>query len=332
MAEGDSEMEANQRCHLYVNMLNDDPNQKMWYVAAETVKKEAKRDGKRIVEVTKEHQDVAKKRGRLGLIIVTHRMLLTGSDIDSLGYIVLFDRIGSLNDFVQLVGRPFRKYDGKEFIKLYVACPGMNVSVKVYEAAKAEARQYGDGDPQEYYDCIPITEYAEYEGRLVAKPVNYEEMVDRFNDHQNRILSGDWFSKNYFSRFDALDDLVDGLNFEELMGYGGASTGVNVTENSGAKVKKPRTKTDLEKENKERKLGKNWKETVAVMLNESIRIGYSNNCETVRDVFNTMSATYEFGEFNVALIRALFDSNEFYQAVDYKYRQRIMEVRDLGYE
>lgn len=327
MAEGDSEMEANARCHLYADTLNDDPNQKMWYVAAETIKKEAKSQHKKIAEITKEYQKVATSKGRLGLVIVTHRMLLTGSDIDFLGHIVLFDRIGSLNDFVQLVGRIFRSYPEKDRVKMYVACPGMNVSVKVYEASKAEANQYGDGDPQEYYDCIPITEY---DDNFKSKVVDYEEMVDRFNDHQNRILSGDWFSKNYFGRFDGLDDLVDGIDFDNLEGSGGVST--EVTGKSSAKVKKPKSKKDLEKENKDRKLGKNWKETVAVMLNESIRIGYSNDSESVRDVFDTESAAYEFGESNVCLIQTLFTSKEFFQAVDYKYRQRIAEVRDLGYE
>lgn len=327
LAEGDNENEAKKRCALYATEVNSDSSQKMYYVTADYVKSEARKGGVKVVDIAKSLLEQAQAKGKRGLVIVTHRMLLTGSDIDFLGHIVLLDRMGSLNDFVQLVGRVFRSYPTKDDVKMYIACPGMNVSVKVYEAAKAEAKQYGNGDPREYYDCIPITEY---DDNFKSKAVNYEETVNRFNDHQNRILSGDWFTKNYFGRFDGLNDLVDGIDFDELEGSGSVTTGV--TGKSGAKVKKLKSKKELEKENKDRKLGKNWKETVAVMLNESIRIGYSNDSESVRDVFDTGSAVYEFGESNVGLIRTLFGDTEFFQAVDSKYRQRIAEVKDLGYE
>jgi hypothetical protein len=206
----------------------------------------------------------------------------------------------------------------------------MNVSVKVYEAAKAEAHQYGEGDPQEYYDCIPITEYAEYEGRLVAKSVDYEKMVNRFNEHQNRLLAGDWYGKGYLTKFDGLDDLVAGFDFNQLVGSGGVTVGV--TNKTTAKVKKPTNKKELEKENEKRKLGKNWKETVRVMLNESVRLGYNTNSENLKEVFDSEAALYEFGAANVGLIHALFGHTEFYAAVNYTFRQRIAEVKSIGYE
>jgi hypothetical protein len=325
LAEGDSEYDATYRCNKYVEVLNSDPMQRMHYVTSHYLKTEAHKNRMKVVDLVAKLKLDAMQTGKRGIIIVTHRMLLTGSDINFLGHIVLLDKMGSLNDFLQLLGRMFRTHPGKLIVKVFVACPGMDVSIPVYEAAKAEAIQYGDGDPREYYDLLSITEYNEF---LQTTKVSYDALLGRYNEHMERLLAGDWYSRGYFSQYPELDELVKDFDFKEFKGSNDPKTSISVR--TDAKVHK--SIRELEDDNKKRKLGKNWKETVATMLNESIRLANSNQCPSLKEVFETQAAQYEFGQSNIWLIQTLFEQTEFYHAVNTKFKDRMSEIRDLGYE
>ena len=325
LPEGNHENSARIHCELYVEICNADNNQTMKYVSSYVIEKEAKNRDCKVSILVEEKRKEALQEGKKGLIVVTHRKLLTGSDIPLLGHIVLLDKIGSLNEFMQALGRTLRPYPGKEHVRMYVVCPGISVSIRVYEAAKAEAKQYGDKEPKEYFDCLPITEYDE---NLNARQVDWDSAMDRFSKHQSRILSGDWYGDSYFTRYPDLDIFAGELNFESL--GSGIEQKEEITAKTGARVTKRRHR------GKSRKgVEIEWRRVVATLLNESCRIGFSSNSATLIEVFETSAARFEFGTQNTESILSLLKfkgHEEFYRDVNRKYIERMEELRSIGYE
>lgn len=96
------------------------------------------------------------KHGRV--IILTCGKFLTGTDIPCMGHVVLFDRMESVANFEQLMGRMIREYPGKTEVKLYAMAPGAGVGVTLGRMAKMNA-DLGNGTEYGVLDCIPLTEY-----------------------------------------------------------------------------------------------------------------------------------------------------------------------------
>ena len=92
------------------------------------------------------------------VIILTCGKFLTGTDIPCMGHVVLFDRMESVANFEQLMGRMIREYPGKSEVKLYVMAPGAGVGVTLGRMARMNA-ELGNGTEYGVLDCIPLTEY-----------------------------------------------------------------------------------------------------------------------------------------------------------------------------
>jgi hypothetical protein len=92
------------------------------------------------------------------VIILTCGKFLTGTDIPCMGHVVLFDRMESVANFEQLMGRMIREYPGKSEVKLYVMAPGTGVGVTLGRMARMNA-ELGNGTEYGVLDCIPLTEY-----------------------------------------------------------------------------------------------------------------------------------------------------------------------------
>lgn len=105
--------------------------------------------GDYIAELQKEH-------GRV--VILTCGKFLTGTDIETLGHVVLFDKINNVANFEQLMGRPIRIYPGKNHVKIYTLQPGAETSLVLGRMARVNA-QLGGGAEWEVLDCIPLSEY-----------------------------------------------------------------------------------------------------------------------------------------------------------------------------
>lgn len=92
------------------------------------------------------------------VIILTCGKFLTGTDIPSLGHVVLMDRMESVANFEQLLGRMIREYPEKQEVKLYAMAPGTTVGVTLGRMARMNA-EMGGGSETQVLDCIPLTEY-----------------------------------------------------------------------------------------------------------------------------------------------------------------------------
>jgi hypothetical protein len=65
------------------------------------------------------------------------------------------------------------------------------------------------------------------------------------------------------------------------------------------------------------------------MLNQAIRLGYAHETTSIKETFQTVAAEYEFGKGNLALLSKCFEDDEFYQAANYNFTERLEEAKEL---
>ena len=116
------------------------------------------------------------------VVILTCGKFLTGTDIPSLGHIVLWDRMDSVANFEQLLGRMIREYPGKTHTKLYALAPGMSVAVTLGRMAQKNA-ELGGGTEYEVLDCVPLSEYGNTGYRQLAADEILEQTQNWFQSH-----------------------------------------------------------------------------------------------------------------------------------------------------
>ena len=114
------------------------------------------------------------------VVIVTHRKFTTGTDIPQLGHLVLLDKIGSIVEFEQILGRIIRIHEGKTKVVLYALCPGATLKASLVHMAQTNNKYYKGGDPKEFLECIPLSEY---EGGVLVDR-DPEQMLEEFWDTQ----------------------------------------------------------------------------------------------------------------------------------------------------
>ena len=114
------------------------------------------------------------------VIIVTHRKFTTGTDIPQLGHLVLLDKIGSIVEFEQVLGRIIRIHEGKAKVVLYALCPGATLKANLVHMAQTNNKYYKGADPKQFLECIPLSEYEG--GNLVER--DPEQMLEEFWDTQ----------------------------------------------------------------------------------------------------------------------------------------------------
>ena len=327
LAKGNKQHPAEYRCQLYVELLNNDPTQKMFYVAMYDF------NNGTIDEFVSEKLKESHSKNKQGVILVTHRKGLIGSDIPVLGHGVLFDKISSVNEFVQLLGRLFRIYQNKDQVKLYIACPGTNISIIKYQVCLSEARQT-NSHPRDYWDCLPLTEYAENkEYKLVSRNITYDQAVKHFNFINNR-LHNRFVTLIDISKFaHNLQKLIDGtpdICFTDL-GDSSSDPSKRLTEDSNAEVFKPNEPPPNEPPPNEDIKNTNWKQIVKTMLNQAIRLGYTHETTSIKETFQTVAAEYEFGKGNTTLLSKCFENDEFYDAANHNFVERLEEAKELRY-
>lgn len=170
-----------------------------------------------------------KEHGRV--VILTCGKFLTGTDIESLGHVVLFDKMNNIANLEQLMGRPMRIFLGKNHVKIYTLQPGASTSIVLGRMAKANA-QLGGGSEWEVLDCIPLSEYNDAGKCVKITP--------------DLILSNaqDWFRDQLRSRLPthSLSVALSGCDITlwkdvETHQYKKSAPTAELTDDNGAKVK-----------------------------------------------------------------------------------------------
>ena len=305
-----------------VELVNNSPQVASRYHAVSSYELTKNRKIKPKVAIEK----LREKHGK-DILVITHRKMTTGSDVPPMGAIIMLDKMANPGEFEQLLGRIFRSYDGKESTRIYVFCPGMNISHVVCSMAK-DAAKYDD-DPEkaetEIFDCLPITLVDDLQTSIVS----YDEAYRGVLEETKRLMSGDYYTQSFFDKFPLVHDAIKGLEFIPLK-KGPKGTAISPKNKSKISSRKPKTKAEEKKEKKERKL---WKETLTVMLNEVPMIGYSSGSVTVEDIFETELANALFGLENCqVMLHALAYGGDFSRAINISYTEMIDTINDLDDE
>jgi superfamily II DNA or RNA helicase len=198
------------------------------------------------------------------VIIVTHRKFTTGTDIPALSFLVLLDKIGSIVEFEQVLGRLARIFEGKDRVCLYAFCPGNDLKINVVRMAQANAKYYKSSDPVKFLECLPITEY---DGSSL-NDTDPEEMLEEFWDNQRDKLKLRLPTQAIDSFFRSNPDLVELWKKldENLKSGTGLSYGLGDSNNS--KIKDSKKKSKAKKPPVKVGNLKDWIETFRTVWNE----------------------------------------------------------------
>lgn len=125
------------------------------------------------------------------VVILTGEKFLTGTDIQALDHVVLFDKMSSLQNFEQLMGRLMRVRQGKELVRMYCLQPATELQILEAQIAGVQSN-YADGvTKKEALATIPLTYY---DGAW--KTYSAEEILAALQEHfrsrlRNRLPSAE---------------------------------------------------------------------------------------------------------------------------------------------
>lgn len=173
------------------------------------------------------------EKGRV--TVLTCEKFLTGTDIVPLDHIVLLDKMQSIANFEQLLGRICRVCPGKDQVWFYCAQPNMTLKVLLGQLAKAQAAVSSGVTEREVLACMPLTYY-----QNGWKTFSIEGILSSVQEH---------FLSRLRDRVPAMSiakDLLDSMHLLQEAPEGnfkGASVNIDaLTDDTGAKVAKSNTK------------------------------------------------------------------------------------------
>lgn len=316
---GNGEGNASDKCRLCAEMVNDRFGDEVYAISAYELRERAKAAFRTLsdqLDFEIEHNGKNKK-----VLIITHRVLLTGVNMPQLETIALFDRIGSSKLFMQTAYRLFRKYqysDGswKTKTMFVVFEPNVAIADTSAEAAigglLADHKSEGNVRVRELHNLISLNIYDGME----HNPVTAEELLVA----QEAAAAAEWkekFSNITDSTVESSIDLV--LKTEllslSIIGKGTSNGGedtekTQVTEDNGSETFKPGKKN--EKTNFEKKQVDDWSkrlEIIIAMLGQAkvyaVHRSWTGTLGENLDIVQIMSSkqvTLTWGEANQKLV------------------------------
>lgn len=210
--QGSAEFPAKEKCALLANELNKVITRTLYKTADDFIL------GKKLCGTTSllnAWSKEASSKGRSTVCIITHEQLVVGSDIPPLSYAYLFDRITSIDVFVQFLGRLQRVFEGKDTSKCYVMCPGMHVQISsmMYNAVK----DFSPNDEKMQklmYDNISLVYHLDGE----PKKISFDNAIKN-NDIvlKRSIENAADFTHQIFSKFDGIDEYLDAMELDKSL-------------------------------------------------------------------------------------------------------------------
>jgi hypothetical protein len=219
-----------------------------------------------------------------------------------------------------MIGRLFREYEGKKRAKMYIRCPGMELSVPAFKYRLIKDNPNIDEKKRKkmYNANLPITSY---NGKSTI--ITYEDGMRCYNEMMRRDMSNISLSSfhNKFPEFveETKDWVVDAL------GCGDTKHKASITPKTGAKVGKTigRGKTKRTEKEQDKVI-----ETLIAMIRELPAVGIIGDCEDVKEVPKQSLFKEYFSENNIKLFNHFISDGERYEALNDCYKVRIGDYRN----
>lgn len=244
----------------------------------------------------------ARKEGKSMVLILTHEQLGTGTDMPQASFAILFDRINSIDPFVQFFGRLQRRAKDKHTVKLYVLAPGMALQLSAQKIDLVRDIAKDETEAKEMHDCLPLTVYLD--GKW--KTVTYEQSVKN-NDVMLRRHMADTESITHslLDRFTGLSDYLADIKLDKTFKDGYIPATDELTDDTTGKTHKPSEKDTDEDDktdgNKPAKINKSNIATLSVMLRCVPMLNLVEPCKKLEDIWSTKLAKVWFTEKQLLL-------------------------------
>lgn len=225
------------------------------------------------------------------LVILTCGKFLTGTDIPALGHVVLFDKMSSIANFEQLMGRMIREWPEKEQVKLYALAPGADLQVLLGRMALKSSELSG-GQPQDILDCVPLSEYREGNWNELTSEEVLNTVQTWFRDQVRRLIPGVSVLKSIQNLDLTSWRAVDLNNLKTML----PKARINEDIGSKLKVAKPRSAAREKGESDTAIPVDKIREIIQNVVFESQWVSYSMNNYNWREVFQNPALVEMFGQ------------------------------------
>jgi len=252
------------------------------------------------------------------VIILTCRKFTTGTDIPSLGHLVMFDKIESLCGFEQLLGRLIRIYKGKDRVKVYSLTPGYNLQIMIGRLAKAD----GSNGEQilSFLDMISFTDFDVDGSRRDVNSIQILEYTQEWCEKQ--VKNGklpDVQLKKVVSSFD-----INEFAKLELVNSGNKKCTHEVSDSNGSKSKIiTRINGNIPTPKEVANLELNIKDTIQSLIGDSRVVCYYTKCYDYRKVFKNEDLIAIYGKEVIdAILKAAKNSREFKKMLNKDFKEK----------
>lgn len=316
---GNGEGTASDKCRLAAKMVNDQFDDEVHAISAYELRERANSASRTLADqVAFEIERYGKNKK---VLIITHRVLLTGVNMPQLETIALFDRIGSSKLFMQTAYRLFRKYqyaDGswKTNTVFAVFEPNVAIADTSAEAAigglLADHKNEGDARVRELHNLISLNVYDGME--------HHEVTAQELLAAQEAAAAAEWKEKFSNITDGAIESSIDAALKTELLGLAivgkGTSNGnsdgekTQVTEDNGSETFKSGQKKAHT--NFEKKEADDWSkrlEIIIAMLGQAkfyavhrAWVGTLGENLDIVQVMSSKQVTLTWGEANQKLV------------------------------
>ena len=259
------------------------------------------------------------------VIILTCGKFTTGTDIEDLGHIVLFDKIENIANFEQLLGRMIRPLNGKNCVKLYSVVPGQILCLILGKLAKTNELLSGNSLIS-FLECIPLSEYDIQTKDYVQ--INPTDILQELIEWSKKEASGklstqvltSFISKLNFSKF----------NIDNLKQFKFKTPKSSLSDSNGSKVKKTVRITGMNQTKKSIGTIEKIVQLVQTIVAESQWISVSTADYDYKRVLKNSALIEMFGKENIDLIFDLIEQDvDFEQFISDHYRDKYLAYKDL---
>lgn len=288
------------------DLCNENVKDRKFYTATDLKKESKNNNVQNVINVW--ISEAEKENRRDGIVVFTHRQFLTGTNVHRLGMIVLSDKVGSPDEFLQMIGRLFREYNGKKCAKMFIRCPGMELTVPAFVYNVLKDKNISEKQKKIYYDSLPIVSY---DGE--PRRISYEDAFRAYREEMNKIFERSQLTTAVISsKFPDVVKMIKGMPFDDLKSKDKTAT-APITPKNGAKVSKKQQK---EQEKKERKHIEGELNTLKSIVNEVPSIGIIHNCKSVSEIADTSLFKNYFSKNNRNLFLASLRNEEFHSSLN----------------
>ena len=256
------------------------------------------------------------------MVILTCDKFTTGTNIPSLGHIVLLDKMGSISEFEQLLGRAIRIYEGKDRVKLYSIAPGTELKVILGHMQLMSEKMCANTQVN-LLDCVPLSEYDGAKWKTYEATDILAAVQEWFRNTTKRYVSGNEIHKSL------LGCDLSGFIDKKFSSFISSAPKTMLSDNNGSKVKNRRNyNRSTDNGSVDYTIFQKVVETIQSIALEMHTRAYIMDNYKLMDVLDSRYITEKFGEdIMIEVKKVIVDRPSLYQIL-----QKYLDDKEYSYK